>query len=379
MSEQMIPFNKPFLTGKELTYLEAVLQQGKLAGNGPFTQKCQAWLEKRYRIGKCLLTASCTDALEMAAILLDIQPGDEVILPSYTFVSTANAFALRGASLVFADSRPDHPGMDESQLESLITPKTKALVPVHYAGIACNMAAIIAIAQKHQLFVVEDAAQALDAYFCPPGGEPQPLGGIGHLGTFSFHETKNAVAGEGGACLINHPAFHEAASIIWEKGTNRAAFFRGEVDKYNWIALGSSFLPSEMVAAFLFAQLEALDAIQQARKTVWETYRKGLESWAIQQGIALPRVPHYARHNAHTFYLVCATPGQAGNLIEHLKKHSIQAAFHHPGLHNSPYFQERYQGQPLPNVEKYAGCLVRLPLFVGVDAERVIESISSAL
>ena len=323
----MIPFNKPYLTGKEIQYIEQAVKSGKISGNGMFTKKCHNFFEERYGFKKCLLTTSCTDALEMAALLLEIQPGDEVIMPSYTFVSTANAFVLRGAKIVFADSRPDHPGIDESKIESLITPYTKGIVTVHYAGVACNMDKIMEIANRYGLLVVEDAAQAVDSCF-----NGQPLGGIGHLGCFSFHETKNIQSGEGGMLVINDDRFVKRAEIIWEKGTNRAEFFRGEVNKYGWVDIGSSFLPSEIIAAFLWAQLENLDNIQNRRKEIWSYYYEGLKTWANAEGIKLPLIPDYASNNAHMFYLVCRNIEQRTSLIKNLKDRNILAVFHYLSL-----------------------------------------------
>ena len=295
--EMKILFNKPYLTGKETHYIYDAVSSGKISGNGKYTQLCHEFFEKRYGFRKCLLTTSCTDALEMAAILLNIQSGDEVILPSYTFVSTANAFVLRGAKLVFADSNKENPNIDPNQIESLITSKTKAIIVVHYAGIACDMDPIMDIANRHHLFVVEDAAQAIDSYY-----KGKPLGGIGHLGSFSFHETKNIISGEGGMLTINDEQFIERAEIIWEKGTNRSAFFRGEIDKYGWVDIGSSFLPSEVVSAFLFAQLEHLDDIQNKRKLLWDNYHMAFETIA-NPSFNLPNIPSYATNNAHMFYL----------------------------------------------------------------------------
>ena len=268
----MIPFNKPYLSGNELEYIREAVASGRISGDGIFTKKCHEFFETRYGFQKCLLTTSCTDALEMAAILLDIQPGDEVIMPSYTFVSTANAFVLRGARIVFCDSREDHPGINEDGIEELITPKTKAIVPVHYAGVACDMDKIMSLADKYNLYVVEDAAQAIDSFYTNKNGEKKPLGGIGHLAAFSFNDTKNIISGEGGMLVINHPRFNERAEIIREMGTNRSKFFRGEVDKYGWVDIGSSFLPSDIVAAFLYAQLENIEEIQKKRKRNWDAY-----------------------------------------------------------------------------------------------------------
>ena len=295
-----IHFNQPFLTGKETDYIRQAVESGKISGNGLFTQRCQQFLERRYGFRKVLLTTSCTDALEMAAILAEVGPGDEVIVPSFTFVSTALAFVRQGARIVFTDSRADHPNLDLDRVAELVTPRTKVLVVVHYAGVACDMDAAMALARKHNLLVVEDAAQAIDATY-----RGRPLGGIGHLGTFSFHETKNIIAGEGGALAINDERFARRAEIIWEKGTNRAEFFRGEINKYGWVDVGSSFLPSEIIAAFLYAQLERLDAIQDKRKQLWQTYFKELSGLADQGLVALPTIPEEASNNAHMFYLVC--------------------------------------------------------------------------
>lgn len=373
----MIPFNKPYLSGKETAYIADAVATGKISGNGKYTQKCQAFFEQRYRIEKCLLTTSCTDALEMAALLLDIKEGDEVIMPSYTFVSTANAFVLRGAKIVFADSRADHPNMDETLLEALITPRTRAIVPVHYAGVACNMEAIMGLASKHGLFVVEDAAQAIESFYTFSDGTRKALGSIGHLAAFSFHETKNIIAGEGGMLAINDERFVQRAEIIWEKGTNRSAFFRGEVDKYGWVDLGSSFLPSEIIAAFLWAQLENLEDIQQVRSRHWDTYYKELARWAEENGIALPNVPWYATNNAHMFYLVCKDLEQRTQLIKNLNTKDIFPVFHYISLHSSPYYNGRHDGRNLPNTDRFTDTLVRLPLFYELSVDRVIKNIVS--
>lgn len=368
----MIGFNIPYLSGKELHYIsEAVLSQ-KISGNGKYTQKCQGYFEQQYGLKKCLLTSSCTDALEMAAILLDIMPGDEVIMPSYTFVSTANAFVLRGANIVFADSRPDHPGMDESNIEALITPKTKAVVPVHYAGVACDMDKINALALKYNLWVVEDAAQAIDSYY-----KNRPLGSIGDLGTFSFHETKNIISGEGGLLAVNDERFVARSEIIWEKGTNRSAFWRGEVDKYGWVDIGSSFLPSELTAAFLWAQLENLEVIQNRRKSIWNQYWEGLQKLR-SFGLQLPYIPDYATNNAHMFYLVCNSIEERSALIAYLKKNEINAVFHYLSLHKSPFYEKKHDGRKLPESDRYTECLVRLPFYYDLtqqDVDRVIQNI----
>ena len=361
------PFNKPHLTGKEAHYMYQAVADGKLSGNGAYTKKCQQFFEDRYGFKKCLLTTSCTDALEMAAILCDIQPGDEVIVPSYTFVSSALAFVRAGAKIVFADSMQSNPNIDAEKIEALITPRTKAIVPVHYAGVACDMDRIMEIANKHNLLVVEDAAQAIDSYY-----KDRPLGSIGHLSAFSFHETKNIIAGEGGMLCINDERFIGRAEIIWEKGTNRAEFFRGEVNKYGWVDTGSSFLPSEVIAAFLWAQLENLDEIQSRRKHLWELYNAELS--AIGNGLlALPEIPGYATNNAHMFYLVCKNLDARSALIKHLKENGVLAVFHYLSLHSSPYYVDKHDGRDLPECDRYADCLVRLPMYYDLTDNEVLE------
>ena len=307
----------------------------------------------------------------MAAILLQIKPGDEVIIPSYTFVSTANAFALRGCKIVFADSRSDHPGIDESSLENLITSKTKAIVVVHYAGIACDMDVIMSLSKKYNLFIVEDAAQAIDSYYTGKDGVNKPLGSIGHLAAFSFHETKNIISGEGGMLVVNDSQFANRAEIIWEKGTNRSAFFRGEVNKYSWVDIGSSFLPSEIIAAFLWAQLENIEFIQKERKIIWNHYFSLLMVTGNKNKISLPKTPNYASNNAHMFYLLCNDLKSRSALINRLKKHNIHAVFHYQSLHNSNYFKGKHDDRLLKNAEKYTNCLVRLPMFVGLTEENI--------
>ena len=356
-----IPFNKPHLTGKEAHYMYQAVAEGKLSGNGAFTKKCQQFFEERYGFKKCLLTTSCTDALEMAAILCDIQPGDEVIVPSYTFVSSALAFVRAGAKIIFTDSMKENPNIDAEQIEALITPRTKVIVPVHYAGVACDMDRIMEIAEKHNLIVVEDAAQAIDSYY-----KGRPLGAIGHLSAFSFHETKNIISGEGGMLCINDERFIRRAEIIWEKGTNRAEFFRGEVNKYGWVDTGSSFLPSEVIAAFLWAQLENLDDIQSRRKRLWELYYSRLSP-----KLALPNIPDYATNNAHMFYLVCNSLEERTALIKHLKENGILAVFHYLSLHSSPYYMDKHDGRALPECDRYADCLVRLPMYYDLEDEEV--------
>lgn len=356
----MIPFNKPFLTGKEAHYMYQAVYTGKLSGNGVFTKKCQEFFETKYGFKKCLLTTSCTDALEMAAILCDVKPGDEVIVPSYTFVSSALAFVRQGAKIVFADSMQNNPNIDAEKVEALITPKTKVIVPVHYAGVACDMDRIMEIVNRHNILVVEDAAQAIDSYY-----KGRPLGSIGHFGCFSFHETKNVTAGgEGGLLVINDERFIRRAEIIWEKGTNRAEFFRGMVNKYGWVDTGSSFLPSEINAAFLLAQLEQLDEIQSRRKTIWKMYHEGLKDLAERGFIQLPMIPDYATNNGHMFYFVCRNLEERTKLLAYLKDNGVLAVFHYLSLHLSSYYKEHSEDIPeLPNCDHFADCLVRLPLF----------------
>jgi dTDP-4-amino-4,6-dideoxygalactose transaminase len=370
-----IPFNKPFLTGNETLYIQKAVESGKISGNGQFTKNCQSFFEKKYGFNKCLLTTSCTDALEMAAILINIKPGDEVIVPSYTFVSTANAFVLRGAKIIFADSMATNPNIDADKIENLITKKTKAIIPVHYAGIACDMDKIMVLAEKYNLYVVEDAAQAIDSYY-----KDRPLGSIGHLSTFSFHETKNIISGEGGMLVINDESFIERAEIIWEKGTNRAAFFRGEIDKYSWVDIGSSFLPSETVSAFLFAQLENLDLIQARRKQLWHRYYESLKPLENKGHVILPLIENNSTINGHLFYLQCRNLEERSSLIEFLKKKRILAVFHYLPLHLSEYYLKTLKNvtQTLPNSEKYANQLLRLPLFYSLTSEEqnyIIESV----
>lgn len=371
-----IPFNKPHLTGKEMHYMYDAVSTGKISGNGKYTKKCQDLFKENYRFGKCMLTTSCTDALEMAAILINIEPGDEVIMPSYTFVSTANAFILRGAKIVFIDSRKDHPGMDEDAIESVINNKTKAIVPVHYAGVACDMDKIMSIASKHGLYVIEDAAQAIDSYYTSKDGTKKALGSIGHLAAFSFHETKNIISGEGGMLVINDSQFEDRAEIIWEKGTNRSSFFRGEVDKYGWVDVGSSFLPSEIIAAFLFAQLENIQDIQKQRKFLWHTYNDGLKEWAFKNNIKTPFIPDFAENNAHMFYLVFENLEKRSKIIEALKSNNILSVFHYLSLHNSPFYKTKHDDRQLILSNHYSDCLLRLPMFYGLSNDEISRIIS---
>lgn len=362
-----IPFNKPYLTGKETHYIYDAVSTGKISGNGIYTQKCQAYFEKEYGFKKALLTTSCTDALEMCAMLANIGPDDEVIVPSFTFVSTAIAFVRQGAKIVFADSYSDNPNIDADKIESLITDKTKAIVPVHYAGVACDMGKIMALANKYNLLVIEDAAQAIDSFYIDENGNQKALGSIGHLAAFSFHETKNIIAGEGGMLAINDERFIHRAEIIWEKGTNRAEFFRGEVNKYGWVDTGSSFLPSEVIAAFLWAQIENIQDIQAKRKVLWETYRSNLKTPNIQ----LPNIPSYATNNAHMFYITARNLEHRTQLINALKEKGFHAVFHYISLHSSDYYQSKHDGRELVNSDNFTDCLLRLPMFYELSVENV--------
>lgn len=367
-----IPFNKPYFSGNEARYIEQAVRSGKISGDGMFTERVHTFFEQQLHFRKVLLTTSCTDALEMAALLLHIQPGDEVIMPAFTFVSTANAFVLRGATIVFADSTALNPNLDAAALESLITPRTRVIVPVHYAGIACDMTAIQAVATRHGLAVVEDAAHAIDSYY-----RGQPLGSLGALAAFSFHETKNIISGEGGMLVINDEQFSARAEVIREKGTTRSAFFRGEVDKYGWVDVGSSFLPSDIIAAFLWAQIENLADIQHQRRAIWQRYQAALTP-LLTMGIGLPVLPDYATNNGHLFYLVCRSLAERTALIAHLKQQGIWAVFHYLALHKSPYYAARHDGRALPWADHYADRLVRLPLFYELsqpDQRRIIDAV----
>lgn len=373
----MIPFNKPYHTGKELPFIQEALANQWLSGNGSFTKCCHRFFQERYGFPHCLLTTSCTDALEMAAILLDIQPGDEVLMPSYTFVSTANAFVLRGANVRFVDSRPDHPGMDATTLEPLINGRTRAIVVVHYAGVACDMAAIMELAEKYGLWVVEDAAQAIDSYYIWPDGRRSPLGSIGHLAAFSFHETKNIISGEGGMLVVNDARFAARAEIIWEKGTNRSAFWRGEVDKYGWVDKGSSFLPSELIAAFLYGQLECLEDIQATRMRHWNYYHTLFAPLEERGVLRRPTIPQGAEHNAHMYYILCSSLEQRTALLAALKKKEIGAVFHYISLHGSPYYAPRHDGRELPHADRYTDTLVRMPMYYTLTEKEIAEVVES--
>ena len=353
-----IPFNKPYFSGSEGDRLIEAANSGKISGNGKFTKLCHDFFTEKYGFKKVLLTTSCTDALEMAAILLDIKKGDEVICPSFAFVSTANAFVLRGAKMVFADSSERSPNIDADKLENLITPRTKAIVIIHYAGFACDMKNIMEIAERHNIFVVEDAAQAIDSFYFN-----KPLGSFGHLAAFSFHETKNIISGEGGLLVINDERFLKRAEIIWEKGTNRAAFFRGEVDKYSWVDIGSSFLPSELIAAFLYAQLEHLDRIQAKRLEIWNYYYLNLKALEDRSIIKLQEIEEGTTNNAHLFYILTRDTNEQELLLKYLSDNGIQAVFHYLPLHKSPYYISKHDGRMLGNAERYSETIVRLPFF----------------
>lgn len=387
----MIPFNKPVIVGKELDYIREAVESCRTSGNGPFTWKCQAFFEEQYGFAKCLLTTSGTDALEMAAILADIRPGDEVIVPSFTFVSTALAFVRQGATIIFADSCADNPNLDADRLEALITPRTRVIVPVHYAGVACDMGKIMSLAAKHGLMVIADSAHAIDSYYTGPlpenecawqkslvkQGDRYPLGGIGHLGCFSFHETKNIQCGEGGMLTINDSRLISRAEIIWEKGTNRAEFLRGEVNKYEWVDLGSSFLPSGLTAAFLWAQLEQLGKVQGKRVALWNSYYDGLRPLAEKGCLDLPDIPDYATNNAHMFYVVCRSEEERSRLRNCLLARGIQSATHYHSLHDSAFYKDKYDGHELPNCQRFVSCLLRLPMFYDLREAQVREVVAA--
>jgi len=364
----MIKFNKPPVTGNEEKYVIEAIQNAKLCGDGPFTHKCQEWFEKRFSCKKALLTPSCTHALEMAALLIEIKSGDEVIMPSYTFVSTANAFVLRGAKIVFVDIRPDTMNIDETKIEAAITEKTKAIVPVHYAGVGCEMDTIIEIARKYDLFVIEDAAQGMMATY-----KDRPLGTIGHLGAFSFHETKNYTSGgEGGLLIINDKRFAERAEVIREKGTNRSQFFRGMVDKYSWVDIGSSYLPSELQAAYLWGQLERAEETNEKRLQIWSRYYENLKELEEKRLIDLPQIPEACVHNAHMFYIKTKDLEERTKLLQHLKENGIQATFHYVPLHSSEAGKKfgRFLGDDIYTT-KESDKLLRLPMFYALSLQNV--------
>ncbi|MBC2732263.1 dTDP-4-amino-4,6-dideoxygalactose transaminase [Thiobacillus sp.] len=375
-TNQIIPFNWPYMTGKELYYIAEAHFNGKLAGDGPFTKKCHKWLEEQTGTAKALLTHSCTAALEMTALLLDLKPGDEVIMPSYTFVSTANAFVLRGVVPVFVDIRPDTLNIDETRIEEAITSRTRAIVPVHYAGVGCEMDVILDIANRRGLSVIEDAAQGLMASY-----KGQPLGAIGDFGAISFHETKNVISGEGGALLVNSARFAERSEIIREKGTDRSRFFRGQVDKYTWQEVGSSYLPGELIAAFLWAQMEEANEITARRMAIWNDYHGALQSIEEKGLIKRPTVPDHCVHNAHMYYVLMSDPGARTHALEVMKNAGINALFHYIPLHDSPAGKRfgRVSGE-MRYTNSIAQRLIRLPLWVGLsdkDVSRVVDVLAS--
>lgn len=361
-----VVFNKPYITGRETHHLAQVAMSGKLSGNGNYTRKCHDFFEERFGFRKVFLTTSCTDALEMSAILCNIQPGDEVIMPSYTFVSSANAFMLRGATIRFADTYADYPNIDPLAIEQLITARTRAILVVHYGGVACDMDAIMDIAKRHNLLVVEDAAHAIDSFF-----NGKPLGSIGHFGTFSFHETKNIISGEGGMLAVNDESFIKRAEIIWEKGTDRAAFYRGEINKYGWKDIGSSFLPSEITAAMLFSQLEVFDEIQSRRKKLWHSYYQMLKPLADEGKIEIPEIPGYATVNGNMFFIILKNPEERTKILAYLKEKKINAVFHYLPLHSSDFFMEKHDDRALPNTDRFSGCILRLPFFNEMKEEEL--------
>ena len=375
---KQIPFNRPYMTGVEIEYIQDAKQRNMLAGDGWFTKQCHQWLESNIESKRALLTHSCTAALEMAALLVDIQPGDEVIMPSYTFVSTANAFVLRGGVPVFVDIRPDTMNIDEKNIEPAITNRTRAIVPVHYAGVACEMDTIMAIARQRSLKVIEDAAQGMMARY-----KGRPLGGIGDLGAFSFHETKNIISGEGGALLANREEYAVEAEIIRDKGTDRSRFFRGEVDKYTWQSVGSSYLPGELIAAFLWAQLEQAERITEQRHQIWQKYYQLTESLEIDGLLRRPHIPLGCEHNAHMFYVLLNKEVDRNNVLQEMRRNDVHAIFHYVPLHSSPAGRRygRAHGE-LVFTDILSERIVRLPLWIGIqesDQERVVETLEAAI
>lgn len=375
MADWIIPFNKPYMTGKELWYISQAHHNSQLSGDGPFTKKCHEWLERQTGCGKALLTHSCTAALEIAAMLVDIQPGDEVIMPSYTFVSTANAFVLRGGVPVFVDIRPDTLNIDESKIEAAISSKTKAIIPVHYAGVACEMDMIMDIARRHNLIVIEDAAQALMSNY-----KGKQLGNIGHLAAVSFHETKNITSGEGGALLLNDDRFAKRAEILREKGTNRSQFFRGQVDKYTWCDIGSSFLPGELIAAFLMAQMEEAQSITERRLDAWNKYHEALAPLEQCGKIRRPVIPAGCQHNGHMYYILLESLEKRVEMISRLKNLQINSVFHYVPLHTSPFGRNHSRTiGTLSNTLELSDRLLRLPIWVGIEPymQKVVDALFS--
>ncbi len=359
-----IPFNKPWFTGKEIQNISSAAAFGHISGNGLYTKKCHSFFEDTYGFEKTFLTTSCTDALEMAAILLDIKPGDEIIMPSYTFVSTTSPFILRGARIIFADSLPNHPNIDLDRVEALITKKTKALIIMHYGGVACDIDKALTLCDLHGIALLEDAAQSIDSYY-----KGRPLGSFGDMATFSFHETKNISSGEGGLLVINNKNYINRAEIVWEKGTNRSAFSRGDVDKYEWVDLGSSYSPSEIIAAFLYAQLMELEDIQKTRKAIWERYYTNLLPLANRGYIQIIDTPSFATNNGHLFYILAKNKAQRNELLDYLNSNMVHAVFHYLSLHKSPYYAKYHDGRELVNADRYSDTLLRLPLFYELTME----------
>lgn len=363
----MIPFNKPYVSGNEYSYIQEVIASGKIASNGKFTTKCELFFEERYGFKRALLTTSCTTALEMAALLIDIKPGDEIIVPSYTYVSTANVFEKLGAKVFFIDSCVEFPNLDPEKLLELITHKTKAIVPMHYAGVSCDMDRIMEIAERHQLFVIEDAAMSINNT-CGN----KYIGSIGHFTAFSFHETKNISCGEGGLLVVNDQKFIERAEILRDKGTNRKQFLKGTIDKYEWVDIGGSFAPNEITAAYLFTQLEKLDLIQNKRLEIWNAYLKEFKTIESHL-IDIPKIPNHSKSNGHGFFIICNSIETRDDLIHFMAKKDIQLSFHYQALHQSKYYLDRNQAIYLPNSERFSNCLVRFPLYVEMAIEKVQE------
>jgi len=361
-----IPFNRPYFTGNEIQTIIKAAMAGQVSGNGLYTQKCHRFFEKKFGFHKVLLTTSCSDALEMSAVLSGLEPGDEVISPAYTFVSTPNAFALHRAKIVFADSYDHHPNIDPDKLEELITERTRAITLVHYGGVACDMDRIMEIAKKHDLLVIEDAAHAIDSYY-----KGKALGSIGDFGTFSFHETKNIISGEGGMLAINDKRFAQRAEIIWEKGTNRAAFRRREVKKYEWVDIGSSYLPSEVMAATLHAQLVAIKGIQKRRKEIWDDYYEKLRPLEEKGFIQLPKTPDYATNNGNMFYIITKDLDERTQLLKYLGRNDVHAVFHYLPLHISPYYKDKHDGRELPNAVRFSDTIVRLPFYYELSVKDI--------
>lgn len=368
----MIVFNKPYLAGNELKFIQEAVEKGKISGNGDFTKLVHKWFNKNYGFSKVLMTSSCTDALEMCAIAMNLQEGDEVIVPDYTFVSSANAFVIHGAKIIFADSREDHPGVNETAIENLITERTKAIVVVHYAGVAVDMNKIVEIAKKYNILVVEDAAQAIDSFY-KHDSTIEPLGSFGDFATFSFHDTKNIIAGEGGLLVVNNSKYHDLMEIIWEKGTNRTAFFKGEVNKYGWVEKGSSFLPSELTSAFLYAQLQNITFIQNRRKKIWDLYYELLSPLKETNEDLLPIIPDFATNNAHMFYLKMENEHERDRFIKFMRDNGIYTVFHYLPLHQSDFIVRMNwtQEHSLENSIRFGNTLVRLPMFVELNDSEI--------